>query len=90
MDYLKEKEFIIGMMGIDMKVNGKMVKRKEKEFIILIKNPVKVIDMKVIIEMIKEKEKEFIIIIMVKDMKVIGEMIKWKEKELCILMVAIE
>ena len=44
-------------------------KKKVKEFIIIIKNLLKVIDMKVIGEMIKQKEKEFIITIMVIDMK---------------------
>ena len=44
-----------------MKVIGEMIKRKEKEFIIIIM----VINMKVILEMINLKEKEFIIIMMV-------------------------
>jgi len=38
------------MMAIDMKVSLEMVKQKEKEFIIIIKNLLKVIDMKVILE----------------------------------------
>ena len=59
------------IMVIDMKVNGEMVKRKEKEFIIIIKSHLKVIDMRVNIEMVNRKEKEFIIIIMVIGMKVI-------------------
>ena len=37
-----------------MKVNGEMVNKKEKEFIIIIKNHGKVIDMKVNIEIIKK------------------------------------
>ena len=41
------------MMG-NMKVNLKMIKKKEKEYFIIIM----VIDMKVIIRMIKKKEKE--------------------------------
>ena len=52
-----------------------MVKRREKEFIILMM----VIDMREILKMIKGKEKEFIILIMNLgkeiDMKVIGNMI---------------
>ena len=56
-----------------MKVILEMIKKKEKEFIIIMKNLLKVIDMKVIIEMIKNKEKEFIIFIMVIDMKVIND-----------------
>ena len=48
-------------MVIDMKVIGKMIDLKEKEFIIIIV----VIDMKVIGKIIKEKEKEYFIIIMV-------------------------
>ena len=47
-----------------MKVIGEMVKKKEKEFIIMVENLLEVIDTKVILEMIKEKEKQFIIIIM--------------------------
>ena len=35
MDSQKEKEFIIGMMVIDMKVIGEMINKKEKEFIII-------------------------------------------------------
>ena len=42
------------MMAIDMKVNGEIINKKEKEFIIIIM----VIDMKVILEMIKKKAKE--------------------------------
>ena len=49
------------IMVIDMKVNGEIVKQKEKVFIIIITE----IDMKTIGEIIKQKEKEFIIIIMV-------------------------
>ena len=46
---------------IYMKVNGEIIKKKEKEFIII----KVVLDMKVIGEMVKKKEKEFIILIMV-------------------------
>jgi len=53
------------MLVIDMKVILEMIKKKEKEFIILIKILLKVIDMKVILKMINMKEKEFIILIMV-------------------------
>ena len=49
------------LLEIDMKVNGEMIKKKEKEYIIIIM----VIYMKEIIEMVKKKEKEFIILIMV-------------------------
>ncbi len=42
------------MMVIGIKVIGKIIKWKEKEYIILIM----VIDMNVILKMIKEKEKE--------------------------------
>ena len=45
----------------DMKENLKMIKEKEKEYIILIM----VIDLKETLKMIKEKEKEYFIIIMV-------------------------
>ena len=48
-----------------MKVILEMIKKKEKEFIIIIENLIRVVDMKVIFEMIKKKEKEFIIVIMV-------------------------
>ena len=48
-----------------MKVILEMIKKKEKEFIILIKILLKVIDMKVILKMINMKEKELIILIMV-------------------------
>ena len=84
------KELGMVLMVIGMKVNGKMIKKKEKEYIIIIM----VIDMKVIIEMVKKKEKEFIIIIgnLSKGMymKVIGEMVKEKEKEFIIGMMVIE
>ena len=63
-------------MVIDMKVNGEIISKKEKEFYIIIKSHGKVIDMKVIGGMIKERVKEFIILMMVVDMKVILEMIK--------------
>ena len=53
------------IMVIDMKVNGEMVNKKEKEFIIIMLTHGKVIDMKVNGEMVILKEKEFIIIIMV-------------------------
>ena len=58
-------------------MNGiiKMINKMEKEFIIIIKNLLKVIDMKEIEKMIK-KEKEFIIIKMVMDMKEMLKMIK--------------
>ena len=59
------------MMVIDMKVILKMIKEKEKEYIILMMVNGKVIDMKVILKMIKGKEKEFTIIIMVIDKWVI-------------------
>jgi len=42
------------MMVIDMKVIGKMTKKKEKEYITGIMG----INMKVIIRLVKEKEKE--------------------------------
>ena len=74
MDYQKEKEFFMVLMVIAMKVNGEMIKKKEKEFFIGIMNLGKVIDMKEIGEIIKKKEKEFIIIMMVKDTKAIIEM----------------
>ena len=48
------KEYIIGMMVVDMKVNLKKIKRKEKEYVI----SSMVIDMKVNLKMIKWKEKE--------------------------------
>ena len=35
MDYQKEKELGMVIMEMDMKVNGKMVNKKEKEFIII-------------------------------------------------------
>ena len=54
-----------------MKVNGEMIKKKEKEFFILMTG----IDMKVILEMVNLKEKEFIFIIMVVDMKENGKMV---------------
>ena len=54
---LMEKEFIIIIMVIDMKVILEIIKEKEKEYVIFIM----VIDMKVIGEMIILKEKEFII-----------------------------
>ena len=44
-----------------MKMIGKMIKKKEKEFIIIIR----VLDMRVIGKMILEKEQEFIILVMV-------------------------
>ena len=47
-------------------MNGKTIKEKRKEFLIMRM----VIDMKVIIEMVKEKEKVFFILQMVIDMKV--------------------
>ena len=59
-----------------MKVILKMVKGKEKEFIIIIMNHGKEIDMKVIGKMIKRKEKEFVIIIMEIGKWEIGKMIK--------------
>ena len=40
------KEFLYIKVEVNMKVNGKMVKKKEKEFFIIIKNRLKVIDMK--------------------------------------------
>ena len=64
-------------MVIDMKEIGKMVKEKEKEYIILIKVNGKVIDMN-------------IIIIMVIDMKEILKMVKKKEKEYFIIIMVIE
>jgi hypothetical protein len=71
--------------GEDMKMIGKMIKGKEKEYCILMM----VIDMKVIIKIIKEKEKEYTIKIMVIDMKVIGKMIKLKEKEYFIVIMVL-
>ena len=44
-----------------MKEIGKMINKKEKEYIITYME----IDMKVILKMVKKKEKEYIIIIMV-------------------------
>ena len=61
----KEKEYFMAIMMIDMKVNGEMIKEKEKEFIIIMQNHGRVIDMKVNIEMASKKEKEFIILQMV-------------------------
>ena len=58
-----------------MKVNGKMIKKMEKEFTIIIKNHGKVIDMKVNGKIIKKMEKEFIIGMMGIDMKVILKMV---------------
>ena len=52
------------IMVIDMKVNGEMIKKKEKEFFIGMLTHGKVIDMKVILEMVILKEKEFIIFLM--------------------------
>ena len=72
-----------------MKVIIQIIRQREKEFIILIKNLLKVIDMKVIGEMIKGKEKEFIMLIMAIDMKVIL-VTKEKEKEFFILIMVIE
>ena len=54
-------ELNIIIMVIDMKVNGEIISKKEKEFYIIIKSHGKVIDMKVIGEMVIKKEKEFII-----------------------------
>ena len=62
--------------GIDMKVIIKMIKEKEKEYIIIIME----IDMKVIIKMINKKEKEYITLKIEIAMKVIIKMIKKKEK----------
>ena len=45
-----------------MKESGEMIKKKEKEFIIIIMSHGKVIDMKEIGEMIKKKEKELFIL----------------------------
>jgi hypothetical protein len=45
------------LMETDMKEIGKIIKEKEKEFIIMLVE----IDMKAILKMIKEKEKEFFI-----------------------------
>ena len=63
------------MMVQDMKVILEMIKKKEKEFIILIKNLLKVVDMKEIGEMVNMKEKELYILIMVKEKWVIFIMI---------------
>ena len=55
-----------------MKVTGKRVKNKEKEYYIII------IMMKYIMvigKMVKKKEKDYFIILMVKDIKEIGKMI---------------
>ena len=57
--------------------DGKLVKKKVKEYIITII----VIDMKVIGKMIKKKEKEYIILKVVIDMKENIKMVKEKEKE---------
>ena len=73
------------LMVIDMKVNKKMVNKKEKEFIIIRKNHGKMIDMKVNGEMVKKKEKEFIIIMMVIEKWVIIIMVCQKENLLCLL-----
>ena len=66
MDYQKERE-----LGIPMKVTLEMAKKKEKEFIIIIENLLKVIDMKVIIKIISKMEKESFILVMVIYIKVI-------------------
>ena len=55
MEYLMEKGLCIGKKVINKKVNGKMMKKMEKEFIIIMKNHLKGIGMKVIIEMVKWK-----------------------------------
>ena len=69
-----------------MKEKLKIIKEKEKGFIILIM----VINMKVIGRMINLKDMEFIIIIMslikVINMKVFGRIINLKEKEFIIIM----
>ena len=64
----KEKN-IIKKVILYLKVNGKMIKKKEKEYIILIMVNGKVIDMKGILKMVRGKEKEYIIIMMAIDMK---------------------
>ena len=48
-----------------MKEIRKIIKPKEKEFIIIIMVNLKIIDMKEILKMINKKEKEYIIIIIV-------------------------
>ena len=57
-DKLEGKGILYWNDGVDMKVILKMIKQKEKEYIIL----KMVIDMKVILKMVKVKEKEYIII----------------------------
>ena len=79
--YVGQVKFFIGIMATDMKVIGKMIKEKEKEFIII--KMVK--DMKVILKLIKGKERKFIIIIMVIDMKGIIKMVMLNENEFFIL-----
>ena len=61
----------IQLTVIDTKVILKTVKKKEKEFIIIIENLLKVIDMKAIIKIINKMEKELFISVMVIDMKAI-------------------
>ena len=39
MEKQKEKEFFMVIMVIDMKVNGEMIKKKEKEFICINNEP---------------------------------------------------
>ena len=58
------------MMVIDMKAILKMIKLKEKEYIIIM-----VKDMKGIGKMIKKIEKEYFIIMIIPYMKVIGKII---------------
>ena len=64
------KGIIFNIMEIDLKVNGKMIKKKDKEYIIIEME----IFMKANGEMIKEKEKGNVIILMVINMRVIGKM----------------
>ena len=61
-----EKEHFIIVMVINMSVIGKMMKKMDMEYIIIIKVG---IDMKVNLNMIMGKEKEYFIIVMVIDMK---------------------
>ena len=70
------KESDIILVEIDMKENGKMVIKKEKEYFIgKMEDNTMMIDMKVTGKMVLRKEKEFIIGKMVIDMREIGKMI---------------
>ena len=63
--FMEKGHFII-VMVINMLVIGKMMKKMDMEYIIIVKVG---IDMKGNLSMIMEKEKEYFIIVMVIDMK---------------------